>query len=519
MNINPVLTGFIENIFINATLSFVEIEGTLFPLVEYFNDSLAKNGKESLNKETLKEYFYSMVADEQEHRREERENSEEGIIKKEFIKNKKKGTYDLAHHLTKKFDIITIGEKDREIYVYRDGMYKRAENDLIFPEIQRILGDQVDKSAKNETLHKIADATAKHRSIFESASLNFIPLKNGVYDMTEKKLLPHDSSYRFTYQFPITFDPKADCPKTKEFIDQILTKDQRFTVQEWLGYYFYRLYSFKKAIIFVGEGDTGKTTLLEVITYLLGRENLSSISLHKMSSDKFSAAHLYEKHGNLVDELSAKDISDTGTFKVATGGGSITGEYKFGNQFSFWNYSKLTFACNKIPDVEDFDDEAYFNRWMIIRFQNTIINKIPNFIHTLTTEEERSGLFNYAMEGLQRLLEQKSFTYNKTAIDTKKEMMRSGSSIAMFAADCLYQEAGVEITKEAMYEAYTEYCIKNELPAATIKMLGTKLPFYVTYVSDGLITILGGKRTRGWRNASLVKGQKELQAEEAFNNF
>ena len=113
---------------------------------------------------------------------------------------------------------------------------------------------------------------------------------------------------------------------------------------------------------------------------------------------------MYEKHGNLVDELSARDITDTGTFKVATGGGSITGEYKFGNQFSFLNFSKFTFACNRIPDVNsDANDSAYFNRWIITRFENTITKKIPNFIATLTTEEERSGLFNLAMVGLKRL--------------------------------------------------------------------------------------------------------------------
>ncbi len=165
---------------------------------------------------------------------------------------------------------------------------------------------------------------------------------------------------------------------------------------------------------------------------------------------------------------------------MATGGGSIMGEYKFGNQFSFWNYSKFTFACNKIPDIANFDDLAYFNRWIIIRFEKTIEHKISNFIATLTTEEERSGLFNYCMEGLKRLLANDGFNYALSGVETKTEMMRSGSSIAMFAADCLSQSTGTEVTKEAMYEAYTAYCAKNELSTETIKMIGTKLPFYVS---------------------------------------
>jgi P4 family phage/plasmid primase-like protien len=448
------------------------------------------------------------------------EVTQEADLRKEFVKNKAKGTYNLAKYLTDKYNIITVGEKEREMYVYRDGMYFRAENEIIFPEIQRILSDLVTKSAKMETFHKIADMTSCPRSVLSDADRDCIPLRNGVYDMRTKTLLEHSPKYRFTYQFPIMFDPEADCPKTKAFMGQILDAGQRQVVEEWIGYYFYRLYSFKKAIIFVGEGDTGKTTLLETVMFLLGKENVSSVSLQKMTSDRFSAAHLYEKHGNLVDELSARDISDTGNFKIATGGGSISGEYKFGNQFSFQNFAKFTFACNKIPDVTDFDDEAYFNRWIVIRFENPIVKKIPNFIATLTTEEERSGLFNLAMLGLERLLRNGGFSYTKTAVETKLEMMRSGSAIAQFAAEGVRQDEASEITKESMYNAYSKFCVSRGLAIDTKDLFGKKFLFYVAYATEGLVydtdTANNGKRVRGWRGVAVVTSEEEKKQDETF---
>lgn len=443
---------------------------------------------------------------------------DEDALRTAYTKNKAQGTFDIACYIVKKFDIITIGENEYETFVYRDGMYHKALKEIIGPEIQRILGPLVTNSAKIETLHKIYDMTMAPRSIFTNASLNLIPLLNGVYDRATHMLLPHSPLYRFTYQFPIIYDPSATCPRTSDFFDQILDPEQRLTVEEWIGYYFYRNYMFKKAIIFVGEGDTGKTTLLETIDFLLGKSNISSVSLQKMTGDKFAAANMFEKHGNLVDELSAKDISDTGNFKIATGGGSISGEYKFGNQFSFHNYSKLTFACNRIPDVKDNDDDAYFNRWMPIRFERTIEKKIPNFIKTLTTDEERSGLFTVAMVGLDRLLENGGFNYAKNAVDTKKEMLRGGSSIAMFAADCLEYDAGNEMTKEDMYEAYVDFCHEQDVPADTIKMLGTRLPNYVNYISDGLMTLPGRSRMRGWRNVK-VTNKNGNKIDEEFKNL
>lgn len=429
---------------------------------------------------------------------------DENQLRLGFIKLKTQGTYEIAKYIVNKFDIITVGEKEQEIYVYQNGLYSLAHNEIISPEVQRILGPHVTKSAKVETMHKIADMTMARRDIFTTAPLNLIPLLNGVYDRETRTLLPHSPLYRFTYQLPVTYDPGAVCPRTSAFFSQVLDEDQRRIVEEWIGYYFYRNYMFKKAIIFVGEGDTGKTTLLEIIDFLLGKQNISSVSLQKMSMDKFAAAHMYEKHGNLVDELSAKDIHDTGNFKIATGGGSISGEYKFGNQFSFQNFSKLTFACNKIPDIKDFDDDAYFNRWMPIRFERTIEKKIPNFIKTLATDEERSGLFNMAMLGLDRLLDQGRFSYTKDAKETKREMMRSGSSIAMFAAARLKQELGAEIPKEELYREYTEFCVESDLSVETMDMLGKKLLYYVPFAADGTTTAYG-KKQRCWRNLAVIQ--------------
>lgn len=445
------------------------------------------------------------------------DNEDEATVLALFNKGATNGTYALAEYIVKKYNIITIGESEREMYVYQNGMYKRAENEIIFPEVQRVLRNKVTKSAKSETFHKIADATAKPRDVFTSAPVNLIPVRNGVYDIETQKLLPHSPEYKFTFQFPVTYDPQAKSRATEAFLAQILSPEQILTVQEWLGYYFYRLYMFKKAIIFVGEGDTGKTTLLETIISLIGKENTASVSLHKMVGDKFSGAQMYEKHGNIVDELSAIDISDTGIFKIATGGGTISGERKFGNQFSFLNYAKLTFACNKIPDVKDFDDIAYFNRWMVIRFDKTIEKKIPNFIASITTETERSGLFNFAMTGLTRLLSQGGFTYSKSATDTKLEMMKSGSSIAQFVSQKIEQKAGEEISKETMYEAYTDFCVSESLSIDSMKLFGTRFQFYVPYASEGHITTLSNtsrpERVRGWRNVAIIKSTEGKKIE------
>jgi len=441
-------------------------------------------------------------------------------IRKTFIKNKVKGTYDLAKYLTEKYFMVTVGRRDREIYVYQNGVYTRAENEIILPEIQRILEEHTTKNAKTETIHKIQDFTAHNRNIFEKTDVKFIPLANGVYDSITKELLPHSPNYHFKYQVPINYDPKATCPKIEEFFDQIFTPVQRLTMEEWLGYCFYRNYMYKKAVIMVGEGDTGKTTFLELLSSLIGYDNKSGISLHRISGDKFAAAQLYEKHVNIYDELSDEDVHDTANFKIATGGGSIMGEYKFGDQFSFKNFSKLLFACNRIPDVKNMSDEAYFNRWMVIHMEKTIPNKVSNFINTITTPEELSGLFNLAMIGLERLLKNDGFSYKYSGIDTKLEMMRSSSSLAIFTTDKLYKDIGAEISKDKLYDSYVRYCDEANLAPETMIMVGKKLMFLATYITEGkAYDYVGGKATqvRTWRNVSIRLSEEEQMLKDKEN--
>jgi putative DNA primase/helicase len=434
-----------------------------------------------------------------------------------YIREKKGGTYKLAEYIVSRFEIITVGSSDREMYIYQDGYYKRAENDFVFPEVQRILTKFVDKNAKTEALHKIQDMTTNPRNIFQSASVRYIPVLNGIYDTQDKTLLPHSYTYHFKYQIPVTYNAEATCPVISKFLDDTFTEDQRATVEEWIGYQFYRQYSLKKALIIVGEGDTGKTTFLEMMIALVGPDNISGVSLHKMAGDKFASAQMYDKHSNIVDELSASDVSDTGNFKIATGGGSIIGEYKYGDQFSFKNFAKLTFACNKIPDVKDVDDEAYFNRWMVIHLEKTIEKKILNFIEQLTTSEELSGLFNIAMSGLERLLEKGEFTYKSSGIDTKREMMLGGSSVGIFVSKMLEQRVGAEMSKSDLYDVYAHFCTQHNLAANEIKTFGKKLQGFAPYIMDTQIydrSSAKGKQVRGWKNVIVKKDEEEQRQED-----
>lgn len=404
-------------------------------------------------------------------------------LKIEYSKNIKAGSYQIAKYLAKSYSAKTLGERNREILIYDNGIYRPGENDLR-GEIQIILEELATKNGKNEIIDKIRDLTVANRKDFE-VDLNMINLQNGIFNIRSGELIKHDPKYMFLSKIPVKYNPSAICPKINSFFSQILDTKDISIINEWFGYALYRSYFIKKAMIFVGERDTGKTTMLRLLERFIGKENISGRSLQQIASDKFAAATLYNKHLNSYDDLSVRDVNDNGAFKMATGGGTISGEFKFRDPFLFANHAKLIFACNQIPNVKDTQDEAYFSRWIVLDFHKEISKPDKFLFDKVTSEEELSGLLNIVIEGLQRLLKQQEFSCSKNPEEIKAEMLKSGSSIAKFAYDCLQQKEGSWISKEEMYVKYAKYSVRAGLAADSKSKFGRRLPAFATYITEG----------------------------------
>ncbi len=383
---------------------------------------------------------------------------------------KKLSHLDLAKGLVKEFKIVTIGNKRPDSYYFDGKIIQEGGKALISKQCQEITEGKIKVNDVNEVIGHIERITWKDRDIFNNAPLNLIPFENGVYDRTTEKLLPHSFDYHFTFLIPHNYNPKADCPKIKKFLLDVLgSEDEVKLAEEFIGYCLYRRYSIKKAWIIKGDQDTGKTTLLNLVNLFIGQKNTSGVSLHRIIYDKFSASRLYGKMLNFYDDLPIQDIKDTGAFKIATGGGFISAEKKFGDSFEFQNHAKFLFAANYfvvLADKINVDDMAYYGRYLITLCENVFDNKTRdrNILDKLTTPEEMSGLINIALEGLKRLLTNGSFTYSRTPEENKILMEKNSSSIVGFIQDGVMQEDEKWIATSDLYEAYCYYCSENMIP-------------------------------------------------------
>jgi len=219
----------------------------------------------------------------------------------------------------------------------------------------------------------------------------FINLKNGLYDLSKKELIPHTSSVFTSIQLNFSYDANAKAPMFEKFMDEILGEKSEYVLNT-MSYLLLPDYSYQKVFIFYGSGRNGKSVLTSVITNLLGKENVSSSSIHDLANNRFSLITLKDKLMNLSSEIGSKDL-ETEMLKKLSGGDVITADRKYKEPLSFINTARLIINANELPRFSELND-AILERFVLIRFPRTFRDdKVnTNLINELL--EELPGIFN-----------------------------------------------------------------------------------------------------------------------------
>lgn len=116
---------------------------------------------------------------------------------------------------------------------------------------------------------------------------------------------------------------------------------------------------------------------------------------------------------NYASEISTR--MDNFFFKQMVPGEPIEARLPYGKPFKQENYAKLIFNCNALPrDVEQ--SNAYFRRFLIIPFNVTIPEaEQDRQLSSKIVASEFSGVFNWVLDGVERLLADRGFTDCKAA--------------------------------------------------------------------------------------------------------
>lgn len=374
------------------------------------------------------------------------------------------------------------------IYLYNGTFWAELDKD----EFQKFLGEAAEKMGVRwdnaqdyqfrEQLFKQFLATEYLSNPQGDNNTVLINLQNGTFEISPQgtKLRPFDRSDFITYQLPFEYNPQAKAPLFEAYLNKVLPDPERQRVlAEYLGFVFIKHGSNalkeEKALILYGTGANGKSVFFEIVTSMFGRDNVSNYSLQSLTEEKgFYRAKISNKLINYASEINGK--LEASLFKAMVSGEPVEACLKYGQPFTMTDYAKFIFNCNELPkDVEH--TNAYFRRFLIIPFDVTIPeHEQDKNLHTKIIEKELSGVFNWVLQGLNRLLEQKKFSDCEAAQQAVEQYRIESDSVQMFLSEHEYKVSATnDMPLKDMFSEYRNYCIESGFKACSLRTLADRL--------------------------------------------
>ncbi len=304
-----------------------------------------------------------------------------------------------------------------------------------------------------------------------------INLQNGTFEISINKqgLRTFESKDFIKYQLPFSYNPKAKAPMFRQYLETVLPEiELQNILAEYIGYVFIKNLKLEKVLLLYGSGANGKSVFFEIINALLGRENVSNFSLTSLNNETYRS-NLEDKLLNYGSEIKGSLESDI--FKQLASGEPIGAKRLYKDPFTMYDYAKLMFNANELPkDVEH--NEAYFRRFLIVPFLVTIPQEkrdpeLPKKI----ISNELSGVFNWVLEGLNRVIINKGFTYSKTSQGFLEKYKNESDTVYLFLEEqnykACYDGRGTGLSE--LYGEYKQYCLAFGYYPSNIKNFRIRL--------------------------------------------
>jgi putative DNA primase/helicase len=234
-------------------------------------------------------------------------------------------------------------------------------------------------------------------------------VNNGTIELKTGTLRPSERGDFVTKGTSIYYDPDAKCPTFEAFLNRIFRQHLEVIpfLQRAVGYTLTGSTAEQVMLILHGTGSNGKSTLLNVISDILG-------DLAKVADSSLLTVNQHEQHPTGLAGLKAArfvSASETGQgcrlneslIKWLTGGDVITARLMRKDFFTFTPQFKIWLGTNHKPTVRG-QDHGVWRRLLLIPFDERIegAERDPSLPQKL--KAEFPGILNWALEGCRMWL-------------------------------------------------------------------------------------------------------------------
>jgi P4 family phage/plasmid primase-like protien len=372
--------------------------------------------------------------------------------------------------------ILTEGE----IWLYADGIWHvmtPADQQWLLTLIQTGF-ETLGEPAKNANLSAAWKRLTEHPELFqrtvEWANSDVIVCQNGVLEITSRTFHPHGPQWFARRKIGTTYDPAATCPKFLQLLNAMFADRGEDAagfvnvIQAWAGSAMavsHLSREERKALILVGPSRTGKTELSRIIRLLIGNP-IATPSVAEIS-ERFGLSSLYEAAAWIRDDaINEGDNLDPQRFKTIVTGEPIDIERKHRPAVSGVELQlPVLLTTNALPRARDRSD-AIFNRSLVLEMTNVVSEDqahqlrqamaVPRgmTVGTHLMESEGPGVLNWALAGLQRLLERGSYDLPDSVRNAIQRFKDDNNPVGEWARSAIVKSPHSKVARADLMCAY-----------------------------------------------------------------
>lgn len=361
-------------------------------------------------------------------------------------------------------------------YRWRDGRYEAVGKEEVHGEVFAFLQAAVEPEQVSPSLIDRVCDLLKSRTLIDgtitppvwldgqSGGLDrrFVAMANGILNLDAlfeggnrsladvlHPLTPRWFS-RTVLSYP--FEPRARCPLWEAVLARILEEDEQRIklLQEWFGYCLTADTSQHKMLLMYGEGNNGKSLVCNVLTELLGPENVSGVPLEAFGT-RFGLYASLGMLANVIPEVGEIDRVAEGALKSFVGGDRACFDRKNRDPIQEWPTARLTVATNNLPRFSDRTDGTW-RRILLLPFRVSIPAEEVDRDLLNKLRPQLSGIFNWSLRGLYRLQKRGEFTEAQVSATALQEYREELNPAAQFLE--AFTEPGGSVNCTELYTAY-----------------------------------------------------------------
>jgi len=229
-------------------------------------------------------------------------------------------------------------------------------------------------------------------------------------------------------------------------------------------------------MLFTGVPRSGKSTLLDTMGHMLGKDQCVSIDFRDLISP-FGREPMLGKLAALLGDVKSPKPNDAEAalemILRISGGDPVGVNRKMIRQLAqVYLTTRFTMAMNNLPVFTD-HARAFQARLAVIGFDKSYVGKEdPSLKQRLIKEASQGKIINFALRGLKDLQENKRFIVPRSSIPILKSMTRISSPVTIFVDECCIIHPDKSVSKDMIFQAWQKWCDESGRKAGLKEQFG-----------------------------------------------